>query len=149
MEMDVALQILKDWLFTNAVVQPLIAVFVIPLSFKKLRQESVPLTWTRPAEVPVSHPLLEVQDGQVRYSGGKEKPLPKKFAIFKAWFFPVWFMAFSVYRATEHQDVPLQTRFMAMIVVLLAAMIPVLLLFRRLEPRWLKAHLAALPKDVK
>lgn len=147
--MDVALQIIKDWLVTNALVQPLIAVFVVPLALKNLRMPSIRMPWTRSSEVPVDHPLLDVQEGQVRYLGGTEYRLPRKFAVFHGWFFPLWFMAFSVFRATDHQGLSLQVRFTAMVAVVIVLMIPVLLLFRQLQPRWLKEHLATLPTGAK
>lgn len=141
--MDAALLVLKQWLWVNAFLLPVYGLILWIFSIV-LSQCSV-MQWTRPKEIG-SHPLLEARTF-VRYLGGVKYPLPHRFGVFHAWPLVIIYPAFSVYSSLERLGFSWLERTSVMLGVLVVYLIPLLLLSRWLQPRWLKQHLASLPPD--
>ena len=142
-------EILAQWIasqFASLVGMALISVLLVHTWARK-----PVMRWTCGDQVPAQHPLLEVKQRHVRYLGESMYPLPLKFALFEAGTFYLFFGTLAL-MFTQIWDVQASS-FSLVVVLELVGLQAILvglvgIVFRRLQPYWLKKHLLTLPENV-
>ncbi len=138
--METTTQVLRPWFLTMVLTVPLGLAVTSIFAFELAQIQH--MFWTKPEQVRQDHPLVEVKNKIVRYRGGKEQPLPKRFAIFKAWSWVVIWVSFNLPMSLNRQGFTLWQCVIAGLALQAVLLFPIIAIFRRVQPRWLNAHLS-------
>lgn len=136
------------WLLINVFIQPFAIWLGASLALVQLRSSKALMAWTRPDEIK-DHPLVVKTDRAVHYLGGLRYPLHWKFSLLQGAFAPALVLGLTLNQPLTHAGLSLGMRLAAQTLVIVLFLIPLVAYFRRIQPRWLKLHLASLPADAR
>ena len=143
--MSTALHDILTWLLINAIAQPFVVWISVRVACSEMRKSNPVLSGIRAADF-ASHPLVTMEDGNLRYMGGASHPLPWKFALSRSTFWPGWLLIFSLSVLVRLSGAPLLVSIAIGLNVGLVILLPVMLYLKNRQSRWLRDHLAALPQ---
>jgi hypothetical protein len=146
--MSTAFHDLCTWLLINAIAQPFVVWISVSVALSEIRKPNPVLSGIRAADF-TGHPLVMVEDGQVRYLGGVSYPLPWKFALSQSMFWPGWLLMFSLSGLVRLSGAPLLLSIAIGLNAGLVILVPVMLYLKKRRSRWLRSHLATLPPDAR
>jgi hypothetical protein len=146
--MSTALRDICTWLLINAIAQPFVIWISVRVTLSRMRKADPVLSGIRGADF-ANHPLVLMEDGILRYTGGDSHPLPWKLALSQSLFWPGWLLMFSLSGLVRLSGAPLLLSIAIGLNAGLVILVPVMLYLKKRRSRWLRNHLATLPPDAR
>jgi hypothetical protein len=143
--MSTALRDICTWLLINVIAQPFVVWISVRVTLSGMRKTNPVLSGVR-ADDFAGHPLVMVEDGILRYTGGASHPLPWKLALSQSLFWPGWLLMFSLSVLARLSGAPLLVSIAIGLNAGLVILVPVVLYLRSRRSRWLHDHLATRPQ---